>query len=229
VRDAEPIGRWGVTTGLLLAALGWTALLMQFVLISAATHARGDGWWLGAARFFGFFTILTNTFVAAVLSAPLMSGRLGRALSRYEVRSAALAYIAVVGLIYSVALRQLWNPEGMQKFVDVALHDVIPVAYLVHWTVFVSRGSLPFRVVPRWLVYPLVYSACALIIGALGGWYPYPFIDAGVLGYRKVGVNVVGLALLFVVMACVVVGLDRLIGRARRPVAPAIAKKDSHA
>jgi hypothetical protein len=39
--------------------------------------------------------------------------------------------------------------------------------------------------------------------------YPYPFIDVGALGYPQVFANAGGLLLGFVVIALLVVGLDR--------------------
>ena len=46
------------------------------------------------------------------------------------------AYIAIVGIIYRLLLRQLWNPQGMQWVADVILHDVIPVGYVLYWLLF---------------------------------------------------------------------------------------------
>ncbi|MBK6825986.1 MAG: Pr6Pr family membrane protein [Chitinophagaceae bacterium] len=40
-----------------------------------------------------------------------------------------------------------------------------------------------------WLVFPAFYLTYTLIRGALVNWYPYPFVDAGNLGYVKVALN----------------------------------------
>ena len=50
----------------------------------------------------------------------------------------------------------------------------------------------------------------ALVRGALIGRYPYPFIDVGALGHRRVLVNSVGLLLGFVLIALILVGAGGL-------------------
>jgi hypothetical protein len=42
----------------------------------------------------------------------------------------------------------------------------------------------------RWaLAWPIAWFAYTLVHGAVGGWYPYPFVDVGVLGYAVVARN----------------------------------------
>ena len=190
----------------------------QFYLIAAATEATGDGWWLGASRYFGFFTILTNLLVATVLSASLFPQRLGSWLSSVNVKSATATYIAMVGIVYTLVLHSLWDPEGLQRVADVVLHDVVPVSYVLYWVVLVEKGSLRWSGAARWLIYPALYLIYAMVRGAVSGWYPYPFIDAGQLGYAQVSLNALGLITVFAALGLVVVGVDRALARTSRTV-----------
>jgi hypothetical protein len=57
-----------------------------------------------------------------------------------------------------------------------------------------------------WLVF-------TLIRGEAVGFYPYPFVDVGDLGYPKVLVNCLLVALLFLVLAFGATLLDRRLNR----------------
>jgi hypothetical protein len=46
------------------------------------------------------------------------------------VQSGAAIYIAIVGIVYSFALRHIWDPQGLQKIADMLLHDSLPVLYV---------------------------------------------------------------------------------------------------
>jgi hypothetical protein len=103
----------------LAALVGWAALALQQVLI-----ANNLGFTVGLWRFFGFFTILANIGTATVATAIALGGRTSLASAR--ARLMAATSIALVGITYSVALRALWQPTGLQKVADVALHDATP-------------------------------------------------------------------------------------------------------
>lgn len=192
-----------------LALAGWAALALQLYLIVDVNVANGSGWLTGVSRYFGFFTILTNIVVAFVLSAAWLPDGVRRRLSTPGVRAAAAAYIAMVGIVYSIVLRALWAPEGAQKLADVVLHDLVPVLYVLYWLVFWRTGTLRWRVVPLWLVYPLGYLAYSLLRGAIAGWYPYPFIDAATLGYQQAIVNAIGITVAFTALCLLIIAMDR--------------------
>jgi hypothetical protein len=96
----------------------------------------------GVIKTLSYFTILTNLLVAVVATASLASRRSDGFFTRPNTESATAVYIAIVGIIYSLLLRALWEPTGLQLAVDVALHDVIPILYLVYWVAFVPKGTL---------------------------------------------------------------------------------------
>ncbi len=173
---------------------------------------------IGAAvTYFSFFTILTNLLVAIGLVLPLLmpnSGG-GRFFSQASVTSALAAYIAMVGIAYSLLLRHLWNPEGLQKIVDVVLHDAVPVMYVGYWLFFVPKTALRWKEVLWWLIYPLAYLSFVLIRGSVVGRYPYPFIDAGALAYLHVFVNSLMLVCGFLGISLLVVAISRWRGQGR--------------
>ncbi|MGA3798226.1 Pr6Pr family membrane protein [Pseudomonas fluorescens] len=196
------------------AMLGWAGLSIQMYLI---LHSR---WTLGASligglmSFFSYFTVLSNTLVATVLTCEWTSRESAarRWFLQPWVSSAIAVSIAVVSLAYNLLLRHLWHPEGWQWLADELLHDIMPLLFLGYWWRCVPKGTLRVWHIALWVIYPLLYFAYALLRGHLLAVYPYPFVDVDKLGYPQVFINAGGLLAGFVVIALLVIGLDRWLG-----------------
>jgi hypothetical protein len=193
------------------AVLGWFALSVQLYLILGTRWSIGASLLGGLVSFFSFFTVLTNTLVAVVLTCELTSRESAarRWFLQPSVSSGIAVSIAVVGLAYNVLLRHLWHPQGWQWLADELMHDVMPLLFLAYWWCCVPKGTLRLRHIAAWVIYPAVYFAYSLWRGHLLAVYPYPFIDVSKLGYPQVFMNAGGLLVGFVVIALLVVGLDR--------------------
>lgn len=187
-----------------LAVLAWTGLLLQFWLSIrlGMSNGKGAGW--GVMVYFGYFTILTNGFVALVATFPLVAT--GGWFSSQVVRGCAVMSIAGVGIAYHILLRHVWNPQGLQKVADILLHYVVPIGSLLWWTAFPPR-KVSWKWPLLWCLWPVGYFAYALIRGHFLRWYPYYFIDVGKLGWHDVLANAAGLAVFFPVLGCAVAAL----------------------
>jgi len=64
-------------------------------------------------------------------------------------------------------------------------------------------------VLPLYLVYPIGYAFYALLRGVVDGFYPYPFVDVGQIGYPRALLNIAGLSLAFVLGSALVIGAGR--------------------
>ena len=191
----QSIPRPLLVAGAILAA---AAVISQFVLMLQNRVAPVAE---TVIRFFSFFTILTNSLVAlfCITRAWFPGSALGRYFGRYTVFSAITVYIVIVGGVYQVALRQVWEPEGLQLLVDEALHTMTPAYMLILWLRTRPTSRIAWQGIPLWLVYPLVYFGYVLIRGAFSGFYPYPFVDVEKLGMAAVlrNASVIVLAFLF--------------------------------
>ena len=201
-------------SGLVLSLAAWLGLGLQLVL-SIRLSYRSEDPSLAAAlvTYFGYFTILTNLFVALVATAELAGGRQAwaRALASRSVAGCATASIVFVCASYHLLLRNIWSPEGLQKLADFDLHYAVPLLALLHWTL--SRGArLPAHAPLIWCAYPAAYFAYVLIRGVWVHAYPYPFIDVSVLGLSRVWVNSLILLATFLVFAYSIWGIGRLRG-----------------
>ena len=195
------------------ALAGWTGLAIQQYLIFYSRWEAGASLLGGLINFFSFFTVLTNTLVVVVLSYALVKRE--SAAKRFflapTVSSAIATSIVVVSLAYNLLLRHLWSPTGFQFIADELLHDVMPVLFVIYWWRCVPKGTLRFKHIGGWVIYPLVYFGYVLLRGHLLGQYQYPFIDVDSLGYPQVFVNAGGILAGFVLIALAVVGLDRVL------------------
>ena len=219
-------GRWSAAQKqrlfTLMALLGWGGLAIQLYLILLGRWMSDASLLGGLVNYFSFFTILTNTLAAAVLTCAADH----REPTKWQaffmqpwVSSGIAVSIIVVGVAYNVLLRQLWQPQGMQWLANALLHNVMPVLFALYWWFFVPKGLLRLRHIGLWVLYPILYFACIMLRGDLLGFYPYPFIDVDNLGYVQACINASGILAGFVGMALVTVGLDRWFGGRARPQA----------
>ena len=195
-----------------LAALGgWAGLALQQYIIFYFRWIDGASLLPGLVNFFSFFTVLTNTLVAVVLTHAWVQRP--TAASRFflgpVVSSGIAVSIVVVSLAYSLLLRHMWQPAGVQFVADELLHDVMPLVFVAYWWWCVPKGALRIRHIGLWVLYPIVYFGYILLRGHLLGVYPYPFVDVDKLGYALTIMNASGILAGFIAVAVIVVGLDR--------------------
>lgn len=195
------------------AILGWLAIIGQLCLIVLnRTVSLGET----IIRFFSYFTILTNILVALCFTACLQKKI--SFFSKPSTLAATTVYIFIVGLIYNTILRFLWQLTGWQWLVNEGLHVLMPVLFIVYWLVFAPKTGLKWKMAFDWLLYPLIYEIYILILGALSGFYPYPFIDVGQLGYPRCLLHGVLLLLLFLLVSLLTIALARRAGKSKTPV-----------
>ncbi|MBI1341928.1 MAG: hypothetical protein GC171_03230 [Terrimonas sp.] len=196
---------------LLLALIGWLAVIAQFVIM---TGNRKDTLTETIIRFFSYFTILTNTMVALYGTYTFFSSenKTGK-INRPGTLTAITVYITIVGGVYQFVLRQLWQPEGLQRIVDELLHAVIPVLVIIFWWHYEQKKSIRYTQIPRWLIFPFIYMVCILLRGNISGFYPYPFVNAGELGWPAVQMNAAALLLLFILVSAIFIFIGKMITR----------------
>ncbi len=214
-RKAPQIAQGSRRFTLIAACLGWTGLAIQLYLVLIARWADDASLIGGLVRFFSFFTVWTNTLVAVALTCALMNrdSPAQRFFRLPVVCGGIAASIVLVGLAYNLLLRHLWHPQGWQWIADVLLHDVMPLAFVLYWWLYVPKGGLRFRHVIFWMLYPAAYFSYVLLRGSYIGDYMYPFINVGNIGYVEAFTNAGGILLGFIVIALGVLGADRFCGK----------------
>lgn len=183
-----------------IAVMGWTAILLQLFLIILNRTADIPE---TIVRYFSFFTIESNILVTICFTFLLLkpNSTIGTFFQKPENITAVTLYILIVGIVYNVILRFLWAPTGFQKLADELLHTLIPIFVLVYWYFFAEKSSLKYNHIFRWLLFPTLFLIYTLIRGHFVTYYPYPFLDVGILGYPTVMQNS-----FFMVFAFLVIG-----------------------
>ena len=191
------------------ALLGWFAVITQLYLMieNRAVSIPGT-----LFRFFAFFTIDTNIIVALCFTFIFLGSKypLGRFFAKASTITAITVYITIVGIVYNVILRSIWDPQGMQKIVDELLHSVIPALFIISWLIYVPIEQLKWKNAFPWLIFPIIYMIYALIHGSITKWYPYPFVDVNKLGYNKALLNAGGILLVIFLLSLALIGTGKL-------------------
>lgn len=196
----------------IIALVAWFGLSLQFYLIYD-NAMRNDIPLAGEVlRFFSYFTILTNLLVAIALSNMLRrpGSRVGKFFASAGTQTAIALYIGVVGLVYSVALRHIWNPTGWQLVADRVMHDMVPIFYILYWAFLAPKERLPWTNAFWWLLYPAIYCIYVLIRGAVVQVYPYHFIDKNLLTWPQLLINIAILMVVFLGLGLMIIALNRL-------------------
>ncbi len=194
------------------------ALVIQLVLVirGHTVLVEPDGSSAAAPervlRFFSYFTVQSN--VLATVTAALLVTKPDRAGRAWDVvRFAAVLGMATTFVVYVVALAPILDLHGIAWITDVMFHYTGPALVLGGWLIFGPRRRLDRRVVVAVICWPVIYFGYTQLLGALTGWYPYPFLDAGEHSSARVLVNAAVVTALVLGLAAACLALDRRLDR----------------
>jgi hypothetical protein len=198
-------------------AVGLAALVLQFSLSIPLRIGNGDSLIGALVYFFIFFTILTNIMLVLIYASELWPREALRWWRSPVTRGMMAAAMILVGVFYHFFLAGTWNPQGLFKVADISLHYVTPIFYLAWWVLFAWHGKLKFADLPIMLVPPAIWLILAMIRGAVVTEYPYPILEAHVLGYVQVTINIAVVLAALTVLCAIVVALDKALTRVDMP------------
>lgn len=180
----------------LFASLGLYAIAQEtIVIIGRGTY--------NFVNFWSYFTNQSNLFAAIVLLASAYALWRGYKWKHLDLfRGASSIYMIITGVVFAVLL----SGEDPTKLTAVPidntiLHQIMPVVLALDWILNPPAKRISFGRSLLWLVYPIFYAACALVRGALTGWYPYPFFNPEPNGYGPVVVTIIGISAFVIAMA----------------------------
>ena len=187
-------------TLLLIGILALFGVSVQFIISINRAIAADNSVSQVVINMLGYFTILTNTFAAAVLIivSLLPNSRIGKIFARPKVFGCVVTSMLWVGIGFHVLLSDYWSPDGMEAVTNYLNHYIVPSALLIIWLVFPPKTQIPKWTPLFWEVYPVIYGIYIILRGELIDKYPYPFFDVNVIGYPKALLN--GLVILIVIL-----------------------------
>jgi len=193
--------------------IGLSAIVLQFYF--ALNYWTNQGMTVPGAvgQYFSYYTILTNILACISIFAFLDKKKslIGSIFLRKEVIFGINVNLIFVGIAFTVLLRNLWTPGGLQLVVNEILHSVLPVLYLIFYILHRTDYKLSWKHVLYWQLYPVGYALVILMRGKITGLYPYPFIDVNVLGLSMVLLNIIFLLLSVFILTVVFFYVDRVI------------------
>ncbi|MDQ6681949.1 MAG: Pr6Pr family membrane protein [Chloroflexota bacterium] len=160
--------------------LALAAVATQFIDVAS----RGL---LDPLHFFSYFTIESNLFAAAVLLVLAARRNEDRSQTLDLVRGAAVAYMTVTGIVFSVLLANT-NVDTAIPWVNDVVHSIMPIVMVADWLLDPPRRQLTIRQGLAWLAYPFVWLVYTLVKGPIVGKYPYPFLNPANGGYATVAI-----------------------------------------
>lgn len=211
--------KWARTWFAATAAVVVAGTVIQ-LFVSASNGAVFGGSPLNRAlNVFSFFTIDSNLLVGGTCL--LLAIRVDRTSRVFAVfRLMGLMGITITFLVFHVVLSRLLDLESWAEAANQLLHTVSPILAISGWLLFGPRGLTSARTVAWTALFPAAYMVFTLIRGPLSShFYPYPFANVHTLGYLKVVINGVWIALLFVGLAAGATALDKVLPR-RSPASP---------
>lgn len=183
--------------------IGGGALVLQLILVlSGASVLAEEGAPSLATRLLrlvSYFTIQSNVLVVITAIPLIRTVRFDSTLWRVA-RLAALIGISITGLVHWFFLRPLLQLSGGSLVADKLLHVVVPLLAVVGWLLFGPRPRVTWAALRGALIWPVLWLVATLVVGAVSGWYPYPFLNVGQLGAGPVALAVLGVTLLFLVL-----------------------------
>ena len=197
---------------ILFATIAWVAVLTQYYLM---IENRVTPILETTIRFFSFFTILTNLLVALYFTFSLLNKKNSNQsiINKPGTLTAVTVYITIVGLVYQILLRHIWEPKETQRVVDELLHSAIPIFVIIFWYLYEEKKSIAYQQILKWLIYPLMYLIFILIRGDFSNFYPYPFVNVNDLGLKTVLINSALLILFFIGISAGFIRLGKVIKR----------------
>ena len=192
---------------IIIALIAWLALILQFYLQIANRLTPVSE---AVIRYFSYFTILTNLLVAICFTSLVVTDNKGnRFFNRPSTITAITVYILIVGLVYNLVLRSLWDPQGLQLLADNLLHSLTPLLALIYWFVYVSTKEINWKQTATWMLYPFFYLIYVMIRGSFSNFYPYFFIDVSKLGYTKALTNAVYVTIAFFLISLLLLWIGK--------------------
>jgi hypothetical protein len=185
------------------AVIAWGILALQLYLLVAGRTAGGAA--SAAVDDVSAFTVDAVVFAALCFSFASVQAPV--------LRTGVALYIVTAMIIYDIVQRPAWTPMGLQFVADLGLRYVVPLLYLFDWLFFVPKARLRPRHALLWLGFPFVYGLYSLVRGAITGWYPYPYLDAGHSGYGTVLMHMLFLFFAFLIGGIVLVAIGWVFGR----------------
>ena len=171
-----------------------------------------------------YFTNLSNYFCIGVMFVALVQ-TLKKKEDSYVAINPSVKLIGVMSLlltaiVYNVMLAPTYEPIESFQPNSVILHIILPIMFVVDWFLFYEPKKLKWFHPLLTIIAPIGYVVFIYIRAAILGFdtknyllYPYFFLDIETQGVAGSVKWIVILAIAFVVMSYIFLGIDKIRGK----------------
>ena len=197
---------------IILALMGGSTLLVSHILSSTSAENVSLTLIERNIRIYRYFTNQTNLLVIIWLVLAIIwssdPNKMEKLMGR--VKGAITLYITVTFIVFAIVLSPLYHPSGIEGIINLMLHYIIPVAFIVDW-IITEGNNYQWKFIPTWLIYPICYLVFALFHGVTTGDYIYPFLNYEALGTSGLVISVTLLIFFFIGLSSVYIAVSRKI------------------
>jgi len=225
-----------MNTGLIRFRLGWALPgIAGLILQGIATEMTRPGYFTHLSlivNFFSYFTILTNLFITIWFVLAFRSQIMGQARwwgDQPEIKGALLVAGSTTILVYWTLLVDIPIPTVTGEIANFLLHLLVPLGLLIDWLIVGDPMTKSYGTMLRaWLIFPLVFVIYTEVRGPFALWYPYFFLDPqAVGGVGKLVISIIGMMILFLLMASLIFWLYRKRGNLKIVPASSVISQTS--
>ncbi|GAB3187285.1 Pr6Pr family membrane protein [Nesterenkonia suensis] len=190
--------------------LGWTT--ETSLPAGVGYHGGFAAGWEHTLNQPAYFTVLSG-FLACLTSA-MLAVRVHRTSTVFHaLRLCAVVSVIITGVVFNLLLRGPDVLTGVRWVNDTVLHVIVPILVPAVWLLIGPRGVITGKVMALSLLVPLGWLAVTLGRGPLIDWYPYDILDVPGMGYPGVGVYIGAILGGYLLVACLLGAVDRLLAR----------------
>ncbi|EMJ96998.1 MULTISPECIES: Pr6Pr family membrane protein [unclassified Leptospira] len=164
----------------------------------------------GLLNQFSFFTTQSNLILG--ITTLLLAIDLDRTSSSFHIwRLIGIIDITITGIVFNFVLKTVPKNDIIADTASYLEHDFAPILAVSGWIIF---GPAKTVTIPRIFLaglLPITYAIFTLTRGAIQEWYPYDIMDVPRLGYPGVAINIIGIFVLFLLIAGFLALVDRLL------------------
>jgi len=122
--------------------------------------------------------------------------------------------LLATGIIYNLILVPFMGADpATSRYASFSTHVIAPTLALLYYALFAEKGALTTRHMLVALGFPVLYWLAFMIVGAVTGHYPYPFMDPATDGIFAVAFWALAILTLFATIAAAIYALDHLMGK----------------
>lgn len=138
-------------------------------------------------EYFSYFTVLSNILITVVFLYFGLTKTKNPLQSKFIklFYGPAVLYMTITGIVYWTILHGGKQLTTDVEWITLVLHGLMPLAVILGW-VLRPYKKYTLESIGFWLVFPVIFVCYTLLHGPFIHWYPYPFLDPLVVGYKGV-------------------------------------------